>query len=1084
MEILLLGSLEIRDDDGEPRAISGTRLQILLTALALRCGEVASDDYLVDALWGVDIPRRSANALQRLVSTLRRTLAVRNVVERRAAGYVLAIDKSAVDIHRFDDLAAQGYEAMRAQQPERARELLDTALGLWRGNALADVAYEQFAQADIARLAEARLVATEVRIDADLALGRLSGLIGELEQLVLTYPLREHLHAQLMLALSRSGRPAEALRAYQSARTILNEELGLEPSAELRSLEEAILRQDDQVVRPAGEHVSAGARTNLRTPLTPLIGRQHDLTALRPVASGQRLVTFVGPGGVGKSRLALEAAREMFEAGAIDVWLVELADVADPNEVVPAIMAVLDISRTAGSATDAQRLTEFLKARRALVVLDNCEHLVASAARVAQELLESCPTLTIWTTSREGLAVTGEALWPVPPLGIEDSVALFVERGRAADPTSDFGVSQPGTPRTLEEICRRLDGLPLAIELAAARLRAMPITELATGLEDRFRILNRGARTALPRQQTLRAVVDWSYDLLFEDERRVFDRLSVFGGSCTMAAARAVCSDDEITADDVGELISRLADKSLVDVESDEVDGYTRCRTLQTLVDYGRERLESSGEAALLYAAHGRYYTDFAARSRIALRGDKQRGWLRAVTANLGNLRSSFEVALNDGDAEAANTIAGSLGWYWWFTGRAPEGARWLARARACPGPVDDLSRARVMAWTAFCGAPGFVRWTEPEDPLDRGGVPPRGRMPEAEIDNLCTDALGVYRDVGALAELPGVELALAVTYSTLGNYMRARELLTEAEQHLASETAPAGMAMHAFAAARLAFVEERFDDATAEFRNAVGLLRACRAEVHCSFALRYVGRLAALRADHATAIAAIEQALDLARGLGLAGFANVLLTDLGVSLCALGDFERARAVLAHPLTSARDVGSQPGISESLTALAMLEWRAGEHERAARLAGEGLDIARTVDDHLAAARCLAVLGFAAGRHGDIEEARSRFTESFQLAQSSREPRSAASAIEGLATLACVENDDHQLVRLLGAAHALRHAPGRATGPAFATSTPVDVEGLLAEATQRLGPDVASRDFADGAADPSAVVSGVSSPVPD
>ncbi len=237
------------------------------------------------------------------------------------------------------------------------------------------------------------------------------------------------------------------------------------------------------------------------------------------------------------------------------------------------------------------------------------------------------------------------------------------------------------TREALAEICSRLDGLPLAIELAAARLRVMNITELAVGLEDRFRFLNRGARTALPRQQTLRAVVDWSYDLLFDDERLVFDRLSVFGGSCTAAAARVVCADDEITGDDVSELVSRLVDKSLVTVETDEVDGYLRYRMLQTLADYGRERLEISGEAERSYAAHRRYYADFCLRSIDALRGDKQRGWVRAVTSNLANLHSALDAAVHNGDAETAQGIAGCLGWYWWFTGRTLEGSQWLALA-------------------------------------------------------------------------------------------------------------------------------------------------------------------------------------------------------------------------------------------------------------------------------------------------------------------------------------------------------------------------------------------------------------------
>ena len=281
---------------------------------------------------------------------MRRRLAAPDLVQRRGAGYVLAVDRSAIDIFRFEALAARGHEAMRSGDVAGARELLDEALKLWRGDALADVAYEEFAQVEIARLTEARLVATEARIDADLALGRGADLISELEQLVLAYPLREHLRAQLMLALARSGRQADALRSYQSAREVLGEELGLEPSRSCGSSKPRSFNKTKQSFAATPRPRRRAPRTNLRIPLTTLIGRRHDLDALRPLLHTQRLVTLVGPGGVGKSRLAIEAAREWFESDTIDVWLVELADVADHGEVVPAIMAALDLPRTESAA--------------------------------------------------------------------------------------------------------------------------------------------------------------------------------------------------------------------------------------------------------------------------------------------------------------------------------------------------------------------------------------------------------------------------------------------------------------------------------------------------------------------------------------------------------------------------------------------------------------------------------------------------------------------------------------------------------------------------------------------------------------
>jgi predicted ATPase/DNA-binding SARP family transcriptional activator/tetratricopeptide (TPR) repeat protein len=1076
VKVCLLGSLEVLDDDGKVLELPGSLLRTLFAALALRCGEAIGDDQLVDTLWGEETPSRPANALQRQVSTLRRALGSTERVQRRGTGYALVLERTAVDIFRFDDMLARGHDAMRAGEVEMGRELLDEALALWRGEALTDFAYDEFARQSITRLREARVVATELRIDADLALGRDSALISELEQLVLEHPLREHLWAQLMLALSRSGRQAESLRAYQSARTVLGEELGIEPSAELRALEHAILQQDDSVVRHPVTATSAARRSNLRTPLTMMIGRQHDVERLRAVVRAHRLVTLVGPGGVGKSRLAIDAALEWFASEEGDAWFVELADVADSDGVVPAIVKAVDLAAASDDTrTDARRLTDYLQSRSALVVLDNCEHLIAAVARIAQELLESCPNLRIWTTSREGLAIPAEVLWSVPPLQLDDAIALFIERGRAADTTSHFD-DDPARRDLVQSICARLDGLPLAIELAAARLRAMPIAELAAGIEDRFRLLNRGARTALPRQQTLRAVVDWSYDLLFDDERIVFARLSVFRGSCTLAAAKAVCSDADINPDDVVELVSRLADKSLLVIESDEIEGYSRCHMLQTLVDYGHERLEISGDAARVYEAHVRYFADFAVRSLAALRGLKQRAWLRAVTRNLPNLRAAFDVALSEGDAESAHLIAGCLGWYWWFTGRAIEGSRWMTLTRTCDGEVDPVSRARVFAWSAFMLSPGFVRWSEREGPARSIDGAPTSALVD-EIDALSLDACETLRAAGATVELAGVEIALAVSYSTLGEHSRALHLLSDAASRLSDvEPQPHVTAMRAYATARRAFIEDQLEIADAEFRESIELLDACGADAHKAFALRYLGRVAVLRGDIPASVEIIERALAAARELGLSGFANVLLTDLGESLSANGDFERAREILEEPLIAAREAGFQRGIGHALTALAILEWRAGEHELSARLATEALDIALDADDRETGTHCLTVLGFVSAARGEIEKSRRRHVEALQLAPGPDHARRTALALEGLASVMVLADDHDSAARMLGAANALRHTLGAAAGTALAAGTTVDVAQLLASTEEALGSEASARAFTEGAADPDGTVS--------
>jgi predicted ATPase/DNA-binding SARP family transcriptional activator len=1076
VEICLLGSLVVVDDHGNRLEIAGARLRSLLTVLALRCGEVVTDDVLIEAVWHDEVPARSANALQRQISTLRAALGSVAPIERQGSGYVLTVDPTAVDIFTFDALAERGFAAQRRGDHAAGRALLEDALQLWRGEPLADTAYADFGQPEIARLNEARVVVLEARIDADLALGRDAELVGELEQLVLEYPLREHLRAQLMLALARAGRPAEALRAYQAAREVLGEELGLEPSAELRELEGAILREEVAVSRTASANTIARPTTNARTLLTRIIGRAAEIDSLYKQLVDGRLVTLVGPGGVGKSRLAVEIAHRWLEERDDEVWIVELGDVERDDDVVPAILRALDLPHALHRSDDERRLFEYLRTHAAFVVLDNCEHLIAAVARVTLDLLESCPNLRICATSREGLAVPSEILTPVPPLGLDDAVTLFAERARAADASFEGTDASPSARAAVAEICTRVDGLPLAIELAAARLRAMSVSELVAGLDDRFRVLNRGARTARPRQQTLRAVVDWSYDLLFDDERRVFERLSVFRGSFSLAAARVVCADDNIGAGDVTELIGRLVEKSLVLAERDEHADYTRGRMLQTLSDYGRHRLEESGDAERVYRAHVSYFSDFALRSLVALRGVKQLGWLRAVTANLPNLRAALGTSIDDGDAETAQRIAGCLGWYWWFTGRAAEGSQWLALARACAGSVDELTEARVLSWSALTGAPGFVGWSEAQsaqpDIDHRGG----DRLTFDELDKLCRDAMTTYeRHPDAFEEWAGVELALSVAYSTVGDFARARELASAAERLLAdaSET-PELSALHSFAMARRDFLGD--DDAAAEtgFATSAERFRMHDIEVYETWALRYRARLALLRGDTTSAAEALDRAVDVARRIGLAGFANMLLADLAQVLVAAGDFEAARSMLTARLSAAREVGFLPGVAEALAALALNEWRAGAAAGAAKYARQGADAAARSEHREAAVYCETVLGLTADALDGPDAALGWLTRALEKARDlPSAPRAMAFVLEGYAEIVG-RQDAVRAARLRGAAHSLRQSPGRAAGAAFAASA-LDPEAPRADRSVMMRNDTTTVAFAAGAADPDGVV---------
>ena len=568
MEVRFFGEFEAVEG-GVPVPVRGAKQRTVLALLALHRGKPVSADLLIDALWGDGQVANPANALQAQIGQLRRTLGATAIVTSDA-GYALDIGPDDVDAARFEQLVAKGRRLLEEGEMALASTALGEALQLRRGEPLTEFAYAGFADAERAHLADLTLVAIETRAEADLALGRHGELVGELEALCREHPLRERLWELLMLALYRACRQAEALRAYTDVRGRLVGELGIDPGPALRELEARILAQDPSLgaAGPAGPTAVPArmATGNLREPLSSFVGRSAELGELSEAVRSSRLVTLIGPGGVGKTRLAVEAAAALREEHRDGAWLVEFASVTEPDGVAPAVAgalgaAVAGLVGPPSPDSTVELIVRFLAGRSLVVVFDNCEHVIGQAAALAETLAGTVPGLRLIATSREPLGVPGEVLVPVGPLALSAAVELFVDRARAVRP----GFTADGHTRpVIDDICRRLDGLPLAVELAAARLRSLTLATLAERLDDRFRLLTVGARTALPRQQTLRAVVDWSYDLLFEDERRLFARLSVFTGGCDLDAAEAVCADDQVPAGEILDVLSRLVDKSLV----------------------------------------------------------------------------------------------------------------------------------------------------------------------------------------------------------------------------------------------------------------------------------------------------------------------------------------------------------------------------------------------------------------------------------------------------------------------------------------------------------------------------------------
>ncbi|MEU8612814.1 BTAD domain-containing putative transcriptional regulator, partial [Actinoplanes sp. NPDC048791] len=692
MRFGVLGPLAVTTDAGEPVVVPGAKVRVLLADLLANRNQVVSADRLIDDLWADDVPANPLGALQVRVSQLRKALndaepGARDLVESRSPGYVLRTAE--VDADHFTQLAGASDV-----------ETLTSALKLWRGDAYADMADEEFVRAEATRLTEQRLTVRERLADARLARGEHDLVTAELAELVARYPLRESLRALHLRALYAAGRQTEALDSYADLRERLADELGLDPGPEVAALHRKILEQDSALSPPPK---AAIIRNSLPARLDELVGRAEALAELRTLVPGQRLVTLIGPGGVGKTRLATEVAREQsFPDG---VHLVELAPLParDPG-IAERVLATLGVHEAAGaSVTPDDRLTVALRGRQLLIVLDNCEHVIEPAAALVARVLREAPGVTVLATSREPLAVDGETLVPLGPLalpavddGVEAArqaaaVRLFTERATAVRP--GFGVDE-STLAEVVQVVRGLDGMPLALELAAARLRTLSLTQLAAGLTDRFRLLSTGNRAALPRHRTLRAVIAWSWELLSESERTVAERVSILPGGVTPASGAAVCADTAVPADELPELLASLVDRSLLQLAPEP----GRYRMLETLREYGIDRLATAdalGTARDLAADH---FTALLARSDPKLRGPGQAAALRLISAEYDNTLAALRRRCDTGDSHGAVTLALHLTWYWHMLGRRPDAAYWLGEALAVPGgsstPERDCARA------------------------------------------------------------------------------------------------------------------------------------------------------------------------------------------------------------------------------------------------------------------------------------------------------------------------------------------------------------------------------------------------------
>lgn len=920
LQFRVLGPFEVLRD-GQPVGPAGSKRRGLLAMLVLRANYAVSAEDLIDGLWAGNPPPSSANIVQTYVSAWRKTLepgrAGRGGGDRLVTvgpGYRLRIEPGELDLDQFTVAMASGQSAAAASDQRDAAEQLAVALGLWRGPPLADLAGLPFHRAAADRLEELRLQAVEAWSLTALCVGRGRDVLAAVQDAREREPLRERLSELVMWALFQDGRQAEALATYEETRRVLADELGADPGAGLRDMQARVLRQDP-TLRPTGESTLLEAKrlpgtslNNLPIPLTSFVGREREIARITELLANVRLLTLTGTGGCGKTRLAINAAKTLLERHRDGVWLVELGARPDSSGLIGVVQAValaVGVRGPPGSALTGA-LVEHLRDRDVLLVLDNCEHLVRACAELSERVLSTCPGARILATSRIRLGVPGETEWPVPTLQVPDerrmpplgrlsgyaSVRLFTER--AATALAGFALTESNAAE-VTAICARLAGIPLAIELAAARVKVLPVPQIAARLDGQLGLLSDTARHGPMRQRTLRGTLDWSFDLLAREEQALFARLSVFVGSFSLQAAEDMAEDNWDGLD----VFSALVTHSLVVVE--RCEDSARYRLLEPIRQYAAERLAEQGETHNFRSRHAAYYLRLAEEAEHKLHGGtEQAKWFLLLELEQDNLRGALQELTESADMLGVARLISALWRFILVQGALTEARRLLDQAlddRSVTGPIRAraLRAVGVFAHEQRDYEKAAARYAESlelfraaGDKADAAGVLANlGLLAanQAQYDDakaLMQESLQIRRDVG---DVSGIALSLdnlGTVALNQGDLPRARELLEDSLVMFRKANDMAGESVALNNLSRIAIKQGDVDGALALYSKGLHLNRQLADQWSTGHCLEGLAEIAAVRGQ-------------MAEAASLLGAGSTLRKRAGDMLSAADDAEHQR---------------------------------------------------------------------------------------------------------------------------------------------------------------------------------------------